>query len=428
MNYVSLEQAQGEGLYSTTTDTIRMAVDSTNVASGRGRNAIRVESKASYTHGLIILDLNHMPEGCGTWPAFWLLGPDWPSGGEVDIIEGVNSQAANSFAMHTSPGCSIVNDGFSGSMNTPNCDVYAPGQGHNEGCSISTLDTQSYGTGLNNVGGGVYATEWTSEAITIWFFPRSQIPADIKTGNPHPSTWGVPQARFGGACDIDKFFHDQKIVFTNTFCGDWAGKVWGQDSTCSPSGNTCQEYVQYNPTQFQKAYWDVNSIRVYQNTGGFGPGDPVVSEPPSIPGVPHPGVPHASPGPTTLVTVTLGDAASNIVAPQPQPGPSQSPLAPPPVEPPLQPDTQATVQPAAPATSAGEAQPAPAQPAPAEPAAAAVQPAPAQPADAQTVPASQPDPKPATGDQGGRGYTLWNGQGWRNKSGGRRWWRQRARA
>lgn len=39
---------------------------------------------------LAVLDLQHMPEGCATWPAFWTLsaqGP-WPHGGEIDIVEG----------------------------------------------------------------------------------------------------------------------------------------------------------------------------------------------------------------------------------------------------------------------------------------------------------------------------------------------------
>lgn len=26
-----------------------------------------------------------MPFGCGTWPAYWLVGPNWPSGGEIDV-------------------------------------------------------------------------------------------------------------------------------------------------------------------------------------------------------------------------------------------------------------------------------------------------------------------------------------------------------
>jgi beta-glucanase (GH16 family) len=54
---------------------------------------VRLTSKNSYTHGLVILDLAHMPGGvCGTWPAFWMVGPNWPNSGEIDIIEGVNSQ------------------------------------------------------------------------------------------------------------------------------------------------------------------------------------------------------------------------------------------------------------------------------------------------------------------------------------------------
>lgn len=48
-------------------------------------------SNKGYNKGLIIGDFAHMPgSDCGIWPAFWLVGPNWPSGGEIDIIEGVN--------------------------------------------------------------------------------------------------------------------------------------------------------------------------------------------------------------------------------------------------------------------------------------------------------------------------------------------------
>lgn len=41
-----------------------------HVASGRGRQSIRLESKHVYNHGLFILDLEHMPgNACGTWPS-----------------------------------------------------------------------------------------------------------------------------------------------------------------------------------------------------------------------------------------------------------------------------------------------------------------------------------------------------------------------
>lgn len=36
----------------------------------QGRASIRIESKKTYTHALIISDIAHMPGGiCGTWPA-----------------------------------------------------------------------------------------------------------------------------------------------------------------------------------------------------------------------------------------------------------------------------------------------------------------------------------------------------------------------
>jgi hypothetical protein len=58
--------------------------------SARGRDSIRISSQNAYDEAVIVLDVEHMPTGCGTWPAFWTLsqtGP-WPHGGEIDIIEG----------------------------------------------------------------------------------------------------------------------------------------------------------------------------------------------------------------------------------------------------------------------------------------------------------------------------------------------------
>jgi len=247
-----------------------MGVDSVNIASGSGRNSIRVESKNSYNHGLIILDLEHMPGGiCGTWPAFWLLGPDWPNNGEIDIIEGVNSNSANLMTMHTNAGCTITNSGtFSGTVQTSDCDV---GAQDNQGCSIGTINEATYGAGFNYGNGGVYATEWTSEAISIWYFPRSAIPSDITSGNPDPSGWGLALSTFSGGCDLDSHMDNMKIIFDTTFCGDWAGVTWSTDATCSSLGATCNDYVQNNPSAFAEAYWLVNSLKVYQSNGAVAP-------------------------------------------------------------------------------------------------------------------------------------------------------------
>ena len=59
--------------------------------------------------------------------------------------------------------------------------------------------------------------EWTSDLINIYFFPRNAIPADIISGNPDPSGWGLPTANFEsqyGNCDIDANFPPQTIVCT----------------------------------------------------------------------------------------------------------------------------------------------------------------------------------------------------------------------
>ena len=74
--------------------------NSTNTPGGRP--SVRLTSNKSYQSGLFVLDVAHMPGGiCGTWPAFWTVGPDWPNQGEIDIIEGVNDQNANDMSKST---------------------------------------------------------------------------------------------------------------------------------------------------------------------------------------------------------------------------------------------------------------------------------------------------------------------------------------
>jgi hypothetical protein len=70
VNYVDQGMAQSRGLIGQRNGATYIGVDHTNVASGRGRNSVRLSSKKAYTHGLIVLDLQHMPGGqCGSWPA-----------------------------------------------------------------------------------------------------------------------------------------------------------------------------------------------------------------------------------------------------------------------------------------------------------------------------------------------------------------------
>jgi len=159
--------------------------------------------------------------------------------------------------MHTNGGCTMVNK---------NCQ----GEG---GCGTETGGSASFSDGFNNAQGGVYAMEWTSSAINIWFFPRSSIPNGATGSNPDPSSWGNPTASFQGGpgCTIDDHFKNNNIVFDTTFCGDWAGSIWAQDTTCSAKAATCQDYVQNHPEAFESAYWSINSLKVYSDNGNAAP-------------------------------------------------------------------------------------------------------------------------------------------------------------
>lgn len=227
--------------------------------SSPGRGSTRVNSKKTYTKGLFIADIAHMPttskNGCGLWPAFWMFGEEggWPNSGEIDIIEGVNSATSTTMTLHTSAGCSFKQ----GDCNAGN---------GNTGCPQAVNDTRTFGAGFNAIAGGVYAVEWTSQAISVWFFPRSTIPSDITSGAPDPTTWGLATSTFSGSgCNIDDHFQEHTIVFNTDFCGDWAGEVWSEDETCSSLASTCQEYVATNAGDFQDAYWLINSVKVFNS-------------------------------------------------------------------------------------------------------------------------------------------------------------------
>ncbi|KAK3113280.1 hypothetical protein LTR53_009564, partial [Teratosphaeriaceae sp. CCFEE 6253] len=276
VQYVNQTVAQQNGFVTTPGNTAVISVDTTNQwpNGGPGRPSVRLISDNTYTNGLFILDLLHMPWGCGTWPAYWLLGPDWPSNGEIDIIEGVNTDLSDSVSLHTSPGCTINGAGQTGTFQTSNCDKDANG---NSGCGTLLNNSKipnNYGDGLNKNGGGVYATEWTANYIKTWFFPRGGIPASITNGAPDTSKFGTPavnmQSGGGYSCNIKSHFANMSIIINTDFCGAWAGEVYsGSYPQCpqtpgASSLDSCVNFVGNNPSNFTQAYWQINSIKVYQ--------------------------------------------------------------------------------------------------------------------------------------------------------------------
>jgi hypothetical protein len=262
VSYQSQGNAQNMGLINTNNGQIYMGVDHSTVNPSGGRASVRVSSNKAYTHGLFIADIAHMPGSiCGVWPAFWLFGPNWPNSGEIDVIEGVNLAGTDTITLHTASGCTINTAGSQGGTTLQNSNCNA--DNGNTGCGVTTTTSNAYGNNFNNVGGGVYAMQWESSGIYVWFFQRGNIPADIQNGNPVTGNWGTPIVAFNGGsgCNIDSYFANENIVFDTTFCGDWAGAVWGS-SSCASQGS-CEGYVGANPGAFAPAYWTINSVKVY---------------------------------------------------------------------------------------------------------------------------------------------------------------------
>ncbi|KAL4062593.1 glycoside hydrolase family 16 protein [Scleroderma yunnanense] len=264
--YQSMQDATFKGLaYIDDCDNSTvLAVDSTSsIPAGGNRPSVRITSNKSYTGGLFILDAAAMPVGCGTWPAFWSVGPNWPSAGEIDIVEGVNDQPTNQMTLHsgTSNACTIDTSNksaYTGHVLGTNC--YST-QTADAGCAFSDTDTRSFGFGFNNANGGVFALLWdASVGMSIWHFARSQIPSDITNRNPTPSNWGVPAGFLSSkTCDISDNFYQHSLVIDTTICGNWAGAAYAQ-SGCP---GTCSDMVA-NATNFANAKWIINYVAVYQ--------------------------------------------------------------------------------------------------------------------------------------------------------------------
>ena len=93
-----------------------------------------------------------------------LIGPNWPTGGEIDIVEGVNDYTNNQATIHTEEGCTLPSSsstilGISGNViGGTDCAAFTTG---NQGCGIRASASNSFGASFNANGGGVYASMLT---------------------------------------------------------------------------------------------------------------------------------------------------------------------------------------------------------------------------------------------------------------------------
>ncbi|KAH8109492.1 concanavalin A-like lectin/glucanase domain-containing protein [Phellopilus nigrolimitatus] len=228
-----------------------------------GRASIKMSSNATVPQGsLVVMDAVHVPFGCSVWPAFWMQGPNWPAGGEIDVFEGVNQELNNRFTLHTADGCQHPDNASSTSIETGtllSTDCFNATNG-NQGCSVEDPSTTSYGADFAQNGGGVYAMLWNDDGIKTWFFNRSSIPSDINGSAPNPDGWTTPTASWPtSSCDVSKFFGAQTLIFDITLCGNFAGEASVFAQTCS---GTCTDLIK-DPTNYNNAYFEVSYVRVY---------------------------------------------------------------------------------------------------------------------------------------------------------------------
>lgn len=284
VQYVDFAEATKAGLVNATPSRVYLGVDMGPIYGDASRRSVRIQSTTTYNQGLFVTTIDHAPTGCSLWPAFWMYGEDpshvWPKWGEYDIIEGIHQTTHVMTSLHTSAQCdqSRAPAGSSSRNWMPgpsglaadNCDIFAPGQFRNQGCSQQGPDA-SVGSGFNAAGGGTYAAEWDPAArhIRTWFWPRGLEPPDLAQRRPDPDMWGVPYSYFSLEPDVcpPSHFANMRLVFDITFCGDLGGATFERDCPEVAASMSCPEFVRKHPESMGEAYWSIRALDVYQQPG-----------------------------------------------------------------------------------------------------------------------------------------------------------------
>ncbi|KIK66359.1 glycoside hydrolase family 16 protein [Collybiopsis luxurians FD-317 M1] len=120
---------------------------------------------------------------------------------------------------------------------------------------------------MRHLGGGWFAMERTVEYIKVWSWSRDDfsVPLSVRYGSPVLDTdlWGLPVGYFPNtSCGLAAKFGPHQIIINLTLCGDWAG----QDAVYAASGclGSCIDHVNNDPESFKEAYFELNSITVYE--------------------------------------------------------------------------------------------------------------------------------------------------------------------
>ena len=164
------------------------------IREGKDIISARMYSQKSWTYGYMEAAI-WLPQGKGTWPAFWMMPDDfsrgWPGCGEIDIMEEVGYHA-----------------------NYTSSSIHCMRYYH----SIGTQKTHEQYTAGAESGYHVYALDWTADALMFYVDGKKHF------------TFSNDQA---GNDDTWPFNKDFYIILNLAWGGDWGGSQ-GVDANALP--------------------------------------------------------------------------------------------------------------------------------------------------------------------------------------------------
>lgn len=262
-----------------------------------GFDSFRFTSKPYYNLNddvkkILFVFKGKLPSENGVWPAWWLNGSrqdewlykgddnftsnerldkysgigqfydtpspvnctDWPSAGEVDIIETINGDNIIHNTIHTCPQmCDSEWNGDGVIINCANATLTDP----NSGCSGRSYQVNSPE--------GTFACLWENNSISFYYWDSE---ADVRTkggplsSSPEPNSWQQSnlknqvrlfdtnfkcdhESHQAWQCDICEGknnceFKNLKMIFNITLCGIWAGNKFDETDN---SWNNCKDYI-----------------------------------------------------------------------------------------------------------------------------------------------------------------------------------------
>lgn len=259
-----------------------------------------------------------LPFGKAIWPAWWLTGSDgeqstinteWPTNGEIDIIELVNDVKSFKNVLHMCTNCkSRWKRGPKYPENERDSEwgqeTECQGEYGTSGCFSGNDYTNNYtvtgdGNVLETEPSGIFACWWNplktkasdgkeilGEINFYYWKYNDKLPNENGplSENPNPSTWKdnlMTTAQYWKetenrvketqkACSekdnkTNCQFNNMRMIFNTTLCGDWAGNAFPGGEGGPPAVKRCLDYLDnnLNSDTIRKQKWEIDYIAAF---------------------------------------------------------------------------------------------------------------------------------------------------------------------